>query len=115
MASSLEALFGNRSAALLMLYLLHHGEAYPSGAARDLGLSLSPVQRQLEKFEAAGFLVSKLLGSTRIYTFNPKFPATSKLLALVQVFYEGLPLKERERMFGQRRRPRRRGKPVKGR
>lgn len=110
----MEALFGNRSAALLMLYLYHYGEVYPTGAARDLGLSLSPVQRQLEKFEAAGFLVSKLVGGTRVYSFNPKLPATEKLKELVRVFYEGMTLREREKMFGVRRRPRRRGKPVKG-
>ena len=110
--SALEALFGNRSAAMLMLYLFHYGEIYPTGAARDLGLSLSPVQRQLEKFELAGFLVSRLVGGTRVYSFNPKYPATRKLRELVRVFYEGMPLKEREKMFGVRRRPRRKGKPV---
>jgi integrase len=112
--SPLETLFGNRSAALLMLYLLHYGEVYPTGAARDLDLSLSPVQRQLEKFEAAGFLVSKLLGRTRIYSFDPKHPATAKLEELVRVFYEAMTLKDREKLFGVRRRPRRRGKPVRG-
>lgn len=113
--SPLKALFGNDTAARLMLYLFHHGEAYASGAARDLGLSLSPVQRQLEKFEAAGLLVSRLLGGTRVYTFHPKHPATPKLKELVRVFYESLSLEERERMFHTRRRPRRRGKPVRDR
>lgn len=115
MEGPIEALFGNATAGRLMLYLFHHGEAYPTGAAKDLGLSLSPVQRQLEKFEAAGLLVSRLVGRTRVYTFNPKHPATSKLRDLVGVFYEGLPLQERERLFSNRRRPRRRGKPVRGR
>lgn len=113
--SSLEALLGNKTAAMLMLYLFHYGEAYPTGAARDLGLSQSPVQRQLEKFESAGLLVSKLVGRTRIYTFNPKHPATQRLRELVRVFYEGMSLREREQMFGTRRRPRRRGKPVRDR
>lgn len=112
MSSPLKALFGNETAAKLMLYLFHHGEAYASGAAKDLGLSLSPVQRQLGRFESAGFLVSKLLGATRVYSFNPKHPATRELRELIRVFYEGMPLKERERMFRVRRRPRRRGKPV---
>ena len=115
MDSPLEAIFGNGTAAKLMLYLFHYGEAYPTGAAKDLRLSLSPVQRQLEKFEAAGLLVSKLVGKTRVYSFNPKHPATGKLQELVRVFYEAMPLKERERTFRTRRRPRRRGKPVKGR
>ncbi len=114
MESTLEALFGSRSAAQLMLYLFHYGEAYPTGAARDLGLALSPVQRQFEKFEAAGVLVSRLVGGTRIYTFNPKHPATERLRDLIEVFYEGMSLTERERVFRVRRRPRRRGKPVKG-
>lgn len=114
MNPALVALFGNRTAAMLMLYLFHYGEIYPTGAARDLGLSLSPVQRQLEKFEAAGLFVSRLLGGVRIYTFQAKHPAARKLQELVGIFYEGMPLEERERVFGVRRRPRRRGKPVIG-
>jgi DNA-binding transcriptional ArsR family regulator len=112
-SSPLEVLLG-RTASRLALYLFHYGEAYPTGAARDLGVQQSAVQRQLEKLEAAGFLVSKLVGRTRLYTFNPKNPATGKLKELVGVFYEGMPLRERERMFPTRRRPRRRGKPVRG-
>lgn len=114
MDSPLAALFGNRTAAKLMLYLFHYEEVYPTGAARDLDVSLSPVQRQLEKFEAAGLLVSRLVGGTRVYIFNPKHPATQSLRELIRVFYEAMSLKEREKMFRTRRRPRRRGKPVKG-
>jgi DNA-binding transcriptional ArsR family regulator len=110
--STLETLFGNRTAAKVMLYLFHHGEAYATGAARDLGSALSPVQRQLDKFEAAGVLVSRLLGNTRIYSFNAKLPVTRRLRDLLQLFYEAMPLAERERLFPTRRGPRRRGKPV---
>lgn len=115
MDSTLETLFGNRTAAKLMLYMFHYGEAYATGAARDLGSALSPVQRQLDKFEASGLLVSKLLGNTRVYSFNPKLPVTRRLRDLVQLFYEAIPLEERERLFPTRRGPRRRGKPVVGR
>jgi hypothetical protein len=114
MLTTLKALFGNGTASKLMLYLFHYGEVYPTGAARDLALALSPVQRQLEKFEAAGLLVSRLVGRTRVYVFNPKHPAARKLQELVGVFYESMPLAERERMFRRRRRPRRRGKPTVG-
>jgi predicted ArsR family transcriptional regulator len=110
----LEALLG-RTAAKLVLYLLHHGEAYATGAAKDLGIAQSAVQRQLEKLEDAGFLVSRLAGRTRLYSFDPKSPAAGKLAELAKVFYEGMPLAERERLFPTRRRPRRRGKPIKGR
>ena len=112
MDSPLKALFGNETAAVLMLYLFHHGEAYANGVAKDLELTLSSVQLQLAKFESAGLLVSKRVGGTRVFSFNLKHPATRKLQALIQVFYEGMSLKERQKMFRVRRRPRRRGKPV---
>ena len=112
MDTPLEALFGNRTAAKVMLYLFHYGEAYATGIAKDLDVALSPVQRQLNKFDAAGILVSKLVGNTRVYTFNPRQPMTRKLKELIQVFYEAMSQREREQLFSARRRPRRRGKPV---
>ena len=113
MKAPLESLLG-RTAAKLLLYLFHHGETYATGAANDLGIRQSAVQRQLEKLEVAGFLTSKLSGRTRLYRINPKSPAARKLREFVGVYYEGMPLAERERMFRTRRRPRRRGKPVRG-
>ena len=100
------------TAAALMLYLFHYGEAYARGASRDLGMSLSPVQRQLDKFEAAGLLVSRMVGNTRVYSYNPKIPVARKLRELIRILYEGMEHGERERLFAARRRPRRRGKPV---
>ena len=111
--SPLETLLG-RTAARVLLYLFHHGEAYATGVANDLGLHQSAVQRQLEKLEASGFLISKRAGRTLLYRMNPKNPAAPKLQELVGVYYEALPLAERERLFRVRRRPRRRGKPVRG-
>lgn len=107
----LETLFG-RTAARVMLYLFHYGEAYATGTAKDLGIPLSAVQRQLLKLETAGFLTSKLAGRTRLYRIDPKRPSARKLQEFIGVFYEGMPLAERERMFAVRRRPRRSGKPV---
>lgn len=109
----LETLLG-RTAAKLLLYLIHYGEAYATGVAKDLGLHQSAVQRQLEKLETSGFLISKRTGRTRVYRINPKNPAARKLQEFVGVYYEAMPLGERERVFRTRRRPRRRGKPVKG-
>ena len=114
MKSSLEILFGS-TAAKLLLYLFHHGEAYATGAGKDLEITQSAVQRQLEKLETTGLLISKLAGRTRMYAFNPKAPGTSELKALVEVYYKGMSIRERERMFPTRRRPRRQGKPEKGR
>lgn len=75
-------------------------------------MSRSQVQNQLDKFEAAGILVSKTMGKVRIYSFNPKSSVTKKLRELIQIFYDSIPLEQKEEMFSVRRRPRRRGKPV---
>ncbi len=108
----LEIIFGNQTAAKIMLYLFHYGEAYANGIAKDMNITLSQVQKQLDKFEFAGVLVSKKMGTTRIYQFNPKIGIVKKVKDLVGAFYESIPLEERERIFHGRRRPRRRGKPV---
>lgn len=108
----LEAIFGNQTAAKLMLYLFHYGEAYASGVSKDMGITLSQVQKQLDKFEVAGVLVSKKMGTTRIYEFNPKLGVVNKVKNLIEAFYDSIPLVEREKLFSERRRPRRKGKPV---
>ena len=89
----IETIFGNRTAAKMMLYLFHYGEAYASGLARDMGITLSQVQKQFDKFEAAGILVSKKSGTIRIYQFNPKLGIVKKLKAFVGEFYKAMPLK----------------------
>lgn len=111
MENPLATLLG-RTAAKLLLYLIHYGEAYATGAAKDLGVNQSAVQRQLGKLEQAGFLVSRLVGRTRLYTFNPKSPTARKLRELGTVFYESMTMKEREKLLSTRRRPRRPGKPT---
>ena len=108
----LEAIFGNQTAAKIMLYLFHYGEIYANGIANDMGITLSQVQKQLDRFEVAGLLVSKRMGTTRIYQFNPKLGVVKKVKDLIEAFYEAIPFQEREKLFSERRRPRRKGKPV---
>lgn len=108
----LETIFGNQTAAKIMLYLFHYGEAYAHGVSRDMNITLSQVQKQFDKFESAGILVSKKTGTVRIYQFNPKLKVVTKIKELIEAFYEAIPLEEREKLFITRRRPRRRGKPV---
>ena len=108
----LETILGNETAAKLMLYLIHYGEAYANGVAKDMGITLSQVQKQLDKFEEGGILISKKMGNIRIYKFNPKQGIVKKFIKMVEAFYEAIPLSQREEMFDVRRRPRRKGKPV---
>lgn len=111
MQSPLETLFG-RTAALVLLYLQHHGEGYARGIAADLNEPLASVQNQLKRLSSAGVLVAKQAGRTQLYRFNPKSLAATKLAELVKVYYKGLTLGQREQLFATRRRPRRPGKKV---
>jgi DNA-binding transcriptional ArsR family regulator len=70
------------------------------------------VQRQLERLERAGLLVSLLKGRTRLFTWNPRYAFRKELRALLRRALESLPEEERQRYFTGRRRPRRTGKPL---
>jgi hypothetical protein len=108
----LEGIFGNASAEKILLYLEQFEEGYATAIARAFDdLTLNMAQRQLDRFERAGALVSTLKGRTRLYTWNPRYPFRSELRALLAKALELLPPEERKRYFAERRRPRRAGKP----
>lgn len=109
----LEGIFGNASAEKVLLYLEQYEEGYATAIARTFdGLSLNMAQRQLERLERAGALVSSLKGKTRLYTWNPRYPFRRELRALLRKALEALPPGERNRYLAERRRPRRTGKPL---
>ena len=56
-------------------------------------------------------LVSEQAGRTRLYAFNPKYPFLTELTGLLNKAVSFYPESEKERLFMNRRRPRRRGKP----
>lgn len=112
----LDQILGSKTAQKLFLHLYHYGESYPSAVAKDMKVSLGAVQKQFERFEEAGLIISKLQGRTRVYQFNMKNGAIVKpFREMIKVIYESIPLKEKEELFRTRRRPRRAGKPVIGR
>jgi DNA-binding transcriptional ArsR family regulator len=108
----LDKILGSDIAMKIMLHLVHYEEIYPSAVAKDYELTLSAVQKQFARFEDAGVLVSKLVGRTRVYMFNKKSKAAIKFYELVKVYYDGLSVTDKEKIFSERRRPRRPGKPV---
>ena len=109
----LEGLFGNATAEKVLLYLEQFDEGYALAIARTFDdTPVSMVQRQLERLEAAGVLVSQLQGRTRVFTWNPRFAFEGELRALLQKALKLLPPTDRNRYFGARRRPRRKGKPL---
>ena len=111
-ATALRDLFGSRAAEATLLHLYHYGESYGRAISSDFEISLDSVQRQLEKFENAGILVSKSQGRTLLFTWNPKSGLTEAMKNLVATVYERIPLAKRPEVFPARRRPRRKDKPA---
>jgi hypothetical protein len=62
--------FGGRAAEAVLLHVYHYGESYGRAISSDFGLTLFPVQRQLDKFEKAGVLVRKQQGKTVVFTWR---------------------------------------------
>lgn len=108
----LNTIFGNESAARVLLHLIHYGEVHGAAIASDYECAISPIQKQLERFERAGVLYSRMAGRTRIYGFNPKSPFVAPVKKIAEIIYESIPLEEREKIFRVRRRPRAPGKKV---
>jgi DNA-binding transcriptional ArsR family regulator len=109
----LEGVFGNATAEKVLLYMEQYEEGYAKAIADTFDdVSLSMVQRQLERFERAGLLVSLLKGRTRLFTWNPRYAFLKEIRALLRKALRSLPKSDRQRYFTVRRRPRRTGKPL---
>lgn len=111
--TTLEALFGGQAAAKVLLFMENYGEGHASWIARTFEMPVSEVQKQLKKFEEAGVLVSRMVGTSRVFTWNPRDPALEGLRQLLKSTLEyGIPSDRLKKYFRQRRRPRRKGKPL---
>jgi len=109
---ALEAIFGNRTAAAVLLYIENYGNGYASRIAKTFDISVSLVQDQLRKLEAAGVLVSRMVGRTRLYEFNPRNPTAKRLRKFLAEELQGLPHDITKKYFRDRQRPRRTGKAL---
>jgi len=108
----LASLLGSMSGERALLFLFARGEGYAREIARFYHTNLTPIQRGLEKFEANGILYSRLVGKTRLYSFNPRYPFKPEIENLLKKALTFCPPKEREALLMNRRRPRRSGKPL---
>jgi hypothetical protein len=108
----LETLLGSTSCERVLLFILARDEGYPRGIARFYDVDYRPIRNQLDKLEAGGILCSRTAGRTRLYSFNPRCPYLKELKALLRKVMTFCPDDLRERLMMDRRRPRRRGKPL---
>jgi hypothetical protein len=102
----LEAIFGNRTAAWVLLFLQCYGEGHAMRIAKTFGFGLNMTQRQLKRLEEEGVLVSHLVGNIRVFTFNERNPSVRNLRAFLEAELKLLPNDEVQLYFRQRLRPR---------
>lgn len=112
MIPALDAIFGNRTAAAVLLYLQNYDSGHASRIARDCGIRVSLVQDQLRRLEAAGLLVSRMVGRARVFEFNPRNPTATRLRDFLAAELKALPDSIVRKHFRERTRPRRTGKPL---
>ena len=108
----LEPILGSLSCERVLIFILAKQEGYAREIARFFNTDLDPVQKQLEKLEIGGVLVSRTAGRTRLYSFNPRYPFLKELRSLLEKALSFYPENDREALLMNRRRPRRRGKPL---
>src|SRR3989338_5932486 len=77
----LEALVSSRIRRTLLEYLVTHphDRFYLRGLAKDLGLSISPLRRELKRLEQSGMLTAYDEGNMRFYTVHVNSPAFQEL------------------------------------
>lgn len=107
----LESLLGSTTRERVLMFILARDSGYGTEIGRFFAVDLAPVQKQLEKLEAGGVLVSQKVGRTRVYRFNPRFAFRAELLALLSRALAFYPPDVRLALTVNRRRPRRTRKP----
>ena len=84
-----DALFGNKSARLVLFYLQNYGEGYGREIARTFDVGSLQIQNQLQKLEEAAWLVSRPIGRARVYGWNPRNPLVKPLRAILRLLLNG--------------------------
>jgi predicted ArsR family transcriptional regulator len=108
----LTPLFGTENSERALIFLLERNEGYAREIAQFFDTNLYAIQRQLDKLEAGGVLVSRTAGRTRLYQFNPRYPFLNELKQLLEKALSFYPEEVRENLVMNRRRPRKRDKPL---
>lgn len=108
----LEPLLGSKNAERVLIFILVREEGYAREIARFFGADPDSIQKQLVKYESGGVLAGRSLGRTRVYSLNPRYPFLKPLRALLEKALAFYCDEDRDRLLLNRRRPRRRGKPL---
>lgn len=107
----LNALLGSANKERALIYLAARRRGYARQIARFYDVPLDPLQKALDGLERAGVLVSRMVGSTREYEFNTRYPLRDELAAILDKALALYPKALRDELLITRKRPRRKGKP----
>jgi hypothetical protein len=94
----IEVLLGSKSAERVLVFIFSREEGYPREIARFFKTDLKSIQKQLDRLEAGGVLVSWEVGRTRPYGFNPRYPFLKELKALLEKALSFYPIPEQEEL-----------------
>jgi DNA-binding transcriptional ArsR family regulator len=108
----LEAVVGSEGAERVLLFLAARNQGYPLEIAETFDMSVSNVQKHLERMERDGLLVNEKVGRTRVYRLNPRYAFKDEVETLLNKALSVAPEALRDLLLLDRRRPRRRGKPL---
>ena len=107
----IEPIVGSRSSEQVFVFLVARENGYATEIAKFFDADLYAIQRQLERLESADVLVSKNVGRTRVFQFNPRYPFLNELKGLISTALSYYPDEIKEELLMNRRRPRKKDKP----
>lgn len=108
----LSTILGSNDAEKALAFITARGNGYAYQISQFFQTNLRGIQKQLERFEFGGILVSQKVGRTRVYSYNPRNPLSDELKDLVNVAIHYYPADLRSALSINRARPRRTGKPL---
>lgn len=108
----LEPILGSQSKEQVLQYILAFGEGYATEIAHFFDTQKTPILKQLNALEEKGVFISKSVGRTVVYSFNPRYKFFNELSALLIKARSYYSENIQERLIMSRKRPRRRGKPL---
>ena len=105
-------LIGSANKERALIFLVARDRGYARQIARFFDAPLDPIQKALDGLERSGVLISRIVGRTREYEFNPRYPMRDELRALLEKALSLYPVDLRDELLVVRKRPRRKGKPL---
>jgi predicted transcriptional regulator len=79
-----EHLFGSTTRVNVLIFLYTNKEGYAREISLFYDTDLNQVQKQLERLEEGGILVSKKIGKTILYAFDSRYTLLPELNALIE-------------------------------